>query len=118
MSSLTTSKPKLLDAQQVPAQATSIVNASKSGSGRGSITSVNATDAPPIAIASRGQGQGAGRPINAANAMRARGLMVPPHAVTPGNTPNSLDTIRRRIASTVNGTARDGQGNKIAPSYE
>ena len=65
----------------------------------------------------RPQFQGATRPIHPA--MR-KGVA---HAATPGNTPNSLEKLTRRIASNLlgenNGQSPNGMGGgRIAPSYE
>ena len=64
--------------------------------------------------------QVAGRPINAASAMRGRGIAPHPHAATPSNTPSSMERISRRIAQNlvVGATSSTPQGNKIVPSYE
>ncbi|WWC71347.1 uncharacterized protein I206_105302 [Kwoniella pini CBS 10737] len=65
-----------------------------------------------------------GKPINAASAILGRGVTngnngQHAHAVTPGNTLNSLEQITNRLADSLGGIS-DGEntGNKIAPTYE
>lgn len=59
-----------------------------------------------------GRANGARRPIGVA-AIRGKGIA---HAITPGNTPSSLERITRRITNTL--TVGEVSSNKIAPSYE
>ncbi|WWC90584.1 uncharacterized protein L201_005520 [Kwoniella dendrophila CBS 6074] len=69
---------------------------------------------------------GNGIPINAASVIMGlgRGNGIPannhPHAITPGNTLNSLEQITNRIANNLGGSGflDDQAENKIAPSYE
>lgn len=80
---------------------------------------------PPVAIAPR---MGGGRPIGLALNRAKAGA---PHAMTPGNTPSSLETMGRRIVGRLQGDGGNaggrvgkiggqdgGNGARIAPSYE
>ncbi|EIW71558.1 hypothetical protein TREMEDRAFT_60481 [Tremella mesenterica DSM 1558] len=62
-----------------------------------------------------------GKPINAASAMRGRGVGITPverHAVTPGNTLSSVERIGGRIAMLLGTQSPSGGTGRIAPSYE
>lgn len=85
-----------------------------------------------LAPAYKGSGRGGGisggpagggaRPIGGLAAIRGGrgGGAFAPHAITPGNTPSSLEKISRRMARNLS-VDEGGQGpaeNRIAPSYE
>ena len=142
MSSITSPKPKLLHHDQ-PAEAPGAKSSRiLAPSGRwfrepGDTPFNTPADQPPPRSLKPGGGaipsSPAARvaPLNAASAMRGRGIGIGiaptpsvAHAATPGNTPSSMERISHRIATNLllgeqpQGQDRNGNGNRIAPSYE